>query len=124
MRRIMLITALAFCCSLVGCREPSDKSAGDSAAAYQFAESENTACFTCRHVVREGAAILRVTHDADDGGWQFLCGGDHAEDDALILGMGEIVRIDPSVNGLHEMPEGVGASRESREGEWTTFKRQ
>lgn len=90
--------------------------------AYQFEQPMNTACFTCTHVVRESAEILHVTHDADDGGWQFLCGRDHAAADAMILCMGEIVEIDPSVNALFEMPDGVGASRETRIGEWKPFK--
>ena len=94
------------------------------ASSYQFAEPESTACFTCKHVVKEGAEILYVTHDVDDGGWQFLCSGNHTEDDAMILGMGEVVQIDPSVNGLYEMPEGVGANRETRNGEWKPFKLQ
>jgi hypothetical protein len=88
----------------------------------QFEQLENTACFTCRHVVRESAEILHVTHYADDGAWQFLCACDHAAEDLLIVGMGEIVQIDPSVNALYEMPEGVGASRETRTGEWKPFK--
>ena len=87
---------------------------------YQFAQPENTACLSCVHVMREGAPILHVTHDADDGGWQFLCGADHGEDDA----MGEVVALDPSVNALHEMPEGIGAFRETAGGEWKPFRLQ
>ena len=66
--------------------------------------------------------VLYVTHDADDGCWQFLCGGEHTTEDAVVVGMGEIVRIDPSVNDLFEMPEGLGANREEVNGEWKPFK--
>jgi hypothetical protein len=111
--------------SLFGCKKPSgDLDAEKGSSRYQFEQPENTACFSCRHVIKEGAPILYVTHDADDGGWQFLCGGDHIEDDARIVGMGEIVKIDPSVNELHEMPEGVSATREKRGGTWTMFRKQ
>ena len=111
--------------SLFGCKKPHDHPVTKSeSAGYEFSEPKNTACFTCRHIVKDGAVILHVTHDADDGGWQFLCGGDHTEADAMILGMEEIVRIAPSVNGLHKMPEGVGASRVTRDGEWKPYKLQ
>lgn len=110
---------------LFGCKKPHVRPVAESeSSGYEFSEPRNTACITCRHVVKDGADILHVTHDAEDGGWQFLCGGDHTEEDAMILGMEEIVRVDPSVNGLHQMPEGVGASRETRAGEWKPFKLQ
>ena len=38
-----------------------------------FADTPTTAFITTRQVL-EGATILLVTHDADDGAWQFLCG--------------------------------------------------
>lgn len=111
--------------SLFGCNKPSDQPSPDADhSIYQCAEPENTAGFTYRHVATEGAEILHFSHDADDGSWQFLCDGDHIENDAMILGIGEIVKIDPSVNYLREMPEGVGASRETREADWTPFKLQ
>jgi hypothetical protein len=111
--------------SLFGCKKPSNTAASTpEPSGYQFEQPENTACFSCRHVIKGSAAILYVTHDADDGGWQFLCGGDHTEDDAMIVGMGEVVKMDPSLNELHEMPEGVGATREKRGGTWTMFRKQ
>ena len=92
---------------------------------YHFKDPENTACLTCRHVLERTGSILHVTHDEDDGMWQFLCGADsHTEEDAKILSMREIVEIDPSVNGLHGMPLGVGAYREKVGGDWTSFRLQ
>jgi hypothetical protein len=92
---------------------------------YHFTDPENTACITCCHVLERTASILHVTHDEDDGGWQFLCGADgHTMEHAKVLSMCEIVEIDPSVNGLHGMPQGVGAYREKVGGEWTPFRLQ
>lgn len=88
---------------------------------YQFSEPENTACFSCRHIFHESADILTVTHDAD-GGWQFLCGGEHTEADAMIVGMGEVVKVDPSVNALFEMPEGIRAYRDAPGAEWKPYR--
>jgi hypothetical protein len=53
-----------------------------------------------------------------------LCGGSHIEDDAMIVGMGEVVKIDPSVNELYDMPEGVCATRDKLGCAWEPFKRQ
>lgn len=90
---------------------------------YKFREPENTACMTCSHVLEGGAPILYVTHDADDGTWQFLCGSDnHDESHAKIVALKEIAVIDPSVNDLFEMPLGVDASRESKNANWRPFK--
>jgi len=70
----------------------------------------------------EGAPVLFVTHDADDGGWQFLCGREHDIEDAIVIGMGHIIDMDPTLNGLHDMPEGYGASRESLGAQWASFQ--
>jgi len=91
---------------------------------YKFSESTNTACFVCSHVLEENAPILYVTHDEDDGVWQFLCGGEnHETQHARIVALGEIAKIDLSINELYDMPLGVGASRESINGQWKPFKK-
>ena len=78
---------------------------------------------TCKHVLDGSASILYVTHDEDDGMWQFLCGADgHTEEDAKIISMKEATEIDESINALHEMPLGVGATRESVGAEWKPFR--
>jgi hypothetical protein len=90
---------------------------------YLFSDPENTACFTCVHVLEGNSPILHVTHDEDDGGWQFLCGQEsHTEEDAKIISIKEATEIDPSINGLYEMPLGVGAERETKDSEWKPYK--
>lgn len=37
-------------------------------------ELPNTATITCRHIIDGSLPILYVSHDEDDGMWQFLCG--------------------------------------------------
>lgn len=94
----------------------------DAKPTYLFLDSENTACFTCRHIIEEGKPILYVGHD-DDGAWQFMCGAEaHETEDAKIVGLLEIVKIDPSVNVLHEMPLGVCSKRQTPTGEWKAYK--
>ena len=90
---------------------------------YKFADLKNTACIVCCHVLQNTAPILYVTHDEEDGMWQFLCGNkNHDSDQAKIISLGEVTSIDSSINELHEMPVGVGAERESRSSQWRLFK--
>ncbi len=90
---------------------------------YLFSDTENTACMVCSHVLENKAPILHVTHDEDDGMWQFLCGAEgHDSTQAKIIALIEAVNIDPTINELHEMPLGVGATRQTQGEEWVPFK--
>jgi len=89
---------------------------------YQFDQSRDTACITCSHVMSDGAPVLFVTHDADDGGWQFLCGAEHDIEDAIVIGMGSVIDLDPTLNSLHDMPEGYGATRDALGAQWAAFR--
>ena len=62
---------------------------------FPFADSPDTAVITCHHVL-EGSPILRVTHDADDGMWQFLCGHVHETDEARVISLQEALTLDAS----------------------------
>lgn len=90
---------------------------------YNFSDPENTACMTCSHVLNQKLPILYVTHDEDDGMWQFLCGAEeHTPEHAKVIGLGEAVGLDQSLNELNEMPLGVGAERKSTNDKWQPFK--
>ena len=90
---------------------------------YKFSDPKNTACMVCSHVLNENAPILYVSHDAEDGMWQFLCGSNnHTSEHAKIIALSEAVLMDGSVNQLYEMPLGVGATRETKNGQWQPFK--
>ncbi len=39
---------------------------------WPFADPENVAVITLKRILQGGSPILRVFHDEDDGGWQFL----------------------------------------------------
>ena len=91
---------------------------------FEFNEPENTACLTCFHILEEKSAILYVSHDEDDGGWQFLCGGEnHVEDDARMVSLKTIVTLDHSINKLHDMPVGMCSERTSADAEWKFYKK-
>jgi hypothetical protein len=83
-----------------------------------FADPENLATITVRQIVVDGDPILRVSHDEDDGGWQFLTGGQVEMKDAMLVGLGEIVALDPSVIELADLPLGWRATRENPDSPW------
>lgn len=85
---------------------------------WPFADPPNVATYTTVKVLDEGHPILLVTHDEDDGAWQFLCGTTNEPTDGRIVGLDCIVQKDPSVLELADLPLGWRASRESPEDPW------
>jgi hypothetical protein len=59
-----------------------------------------------------------VTHDQDDGGWQFMDGEHVFEDDAVVLTLGEMSQFDPSILELADLPEGNYAWRAATNRPW------
>ena len=85
--------------------------------AWPFEDSRNTASITTRQVL-EGAPVLLVTHDDDDGSWQFLCGTTDDPADARVVGLGEMYARDPSLGEVADLAEGWRAWRASSGGQW------
>jgi hypothetical protein len=85
---------------------------------WRFQDPPNVASFTVRQIVREGAPILLVCHDAEDGGWQFLTGGPVLIEDAMLVALSTILKLDGSVGELADLPLGWQAKRESANADW------
>lgn len=84
---------------------------------FPFREAPDTTAFTCCHVLT-GATILRVAHDADDGAWQFLCGGEHVASEARVIALQEAYALDAAIGQLAKLPCGCVAQRSSKTGKW------
>ena len=78
----------------------------------------NTAVFTTRDIIKEDKPILLVTHDQDDGAWQFHTAKTVPVSDAKIAALDEIVYHDPSVVELADLPLGWSAIRDSITTRW------
>lgn len=78
---------------------------------WPFDQPPDCAVLTTAHVIRSGAVITHVSHDADDHGWQFHYAGDKAESDAMIVALREICRLDPTVLEIADLPPGWVATR-------------
>jgi hypothetical protein len=77
---------------------------------WPFESAPNTASITTRQVLA-GIPVLRVSHDADDGGWQFLCGTTNDPDDARVVGLGSMYARDITLGEIADLPEGWVAWR-------------
>jgi hypothetical protein len=86
--------------------------------AWPFEDPENVATLTVGKIVKWGAAILMVCHDAEDGSWQFLTGEPSDMEDAMLVALKEIVARDSSVIELADLPLGWCASRKHPGAPW------
>jgi hypothetical protein len=85
---------------------------------WPFDQPRNCAAVTLRSIVFDGAPILHVTHDADDHGWQFLGREDADAARAAVVSLSEIVKVDPSVLAVADVPPGWHAWRHSKGSPW------
>jgi hypothetical protein len=85
---------------------------------WKFEDPPNVACFTTQAVVNGGKPILYVSHDEDDGAWQFHSGDDVRSRDAMILALEKIVQMDASVEELSDLPCGWVATRATPRSTW------
>lgn len=90
---------------------------------FPFSEPENTAVITCCHFIDNDADILYASHDAEDGMWQFLCGGAHIQEQARVVAMNEIFTLDNTVSELANMPCGYIAERKIKHSKWQIKKK-
>ncbi len=81
----------------------------------------NTAVLTT-HQILEGEAILYVSHDEDDGAWQFHSGERVDGSNAKVVALKRVVELDRSVMQLADLPMGWIATRSQADTEWQRFK--
>jgi len=86
---------------------------------FKFFEEENTAAFLSKLSLKEGKPILWVWHDDDDGTWSFA---NRSSDDMMLVGLGEVVEHDFTVNDLFNLPTGQIAMRKFVGDKWKRAK--
>jgi hypothetical protein len=86
---------------------------------WPFADPKSVVAFTLRDVVEGKRPILLVTHDEEDGCWQFLDGRDSPDPaDALVVGLEEVYKLDRSIGELADLPLGWQAWRDAPGEPW------
>jgi hypothetical protein len=87
-------------------------------ADWPFEDTPNVAAITTRPVMNGASWIALVSHDEDDGGWQFI-GPEGADmDQAMLVGLKEVLERDGSIAELADLPLGWRAWRASRGAAW------
>jgi hypothetical protein len=85
---------------------------------WPFAENPETVVFTTRPILERREPILYVSHDADDGAWQFHSHEAPTEETASVVSLREVFELDRSVAALANLPMGWRAWRQTRPGPW------
>ncbi|AXY75987.1 DUF4262 domain-containing protein [Paraflavitalea soli] len=83
---------------------------------FKFYEERNLGVYTTKQAF-EGDPILYIYHN-DDGDWQFHTSLDPALDDAQLVCLEEITKLDPSINEIYHLQYGWWAWRDSKDDEW------
>ena len=65
--------------------------------------------------------VLLVTHDEEDGCWQFLCGTTENPDRGRAVGLNEALEICPEIAELADLPRGWNAWRDAPGVKWERF---
>lgn len=91
---------------------------------WPFNDPPNVAVFTSRQIIEKTDWIQYVSHDENDGAWQFHSASGTIEKDARIVSLKLITEIDPSVILLSTLPLGWFASRNAKNADWKIEKKQ
>ena len=85
---------------------------------WPFEDPPNVAAITTRAVMDGEQWIALVTHDDDDGSWQFHGREAPAAEDALVVALHRIVALDLSVKELADLDYGWRAWRTAPGAPW------
>lgn len=85
---------------------------------WPFDDPPNVITITTRQVLEENHPILLVSHDADDGCWQVLCGTTDEPSDGRVVGLDCMFDRDASIGELADLPLGWRARRGSVNAPW------
>jgi hypothetical protein len=78
-------------------------------SAWPFADPPDLFVLTTQPVL-DGAPIRVVSHDEDDGGWQFLCGTTLEAADGRVVHLDHMLDTSPALATMADLPLGWTAS--------------
>jgi hypothetical protein len=85
---------------------------------WKFQDPPNLAVIVNRKIINFGDWISYVSHDADDGGWQFHSIEEMSQNDAAVVSLISICNLDSSIAELFDLPLGWYAWRDSPFSSW------
>ena len=91
---------------------------------WAFPDRANTRVYVSETVRDKDEVVTFVSHDLDDGAWQFF--GDSMTDGGgpAFSRLGRMVREDPSLTGVALLPRGWYAVRDDSDKPWQFFERK
>lgn len=88
---------------------------------FAFKDAPETACIVCQHVLDGKNPITFISHDKEDGMWQFLCSEDHILEDVRLISLAEACKLDESINQVADLPRGFVMERTEAKGRWKAY---
>jgi hypothetical protein len=85
---------------------------------FKFFEKRNLAVFVTKQIFKGNKPILYVSHDSEDGDWQFLTEDTITNEEIMIVSLEEVVKQDPTINELFNLARGQFATRDFTGGKW------
>ncbi|AIP33011.1 hypothetical protein DR64_537 [Paraburkholderia xenovorans LB400] len=91
---------------------------------WPFSELPNVAVIANRKIVQGREWIAYVSHDSDDGAWQFHTSAQEppTEGEAALVSLESIMKIDGTIAELADLPLGWHAWRKSKSEPWQRAK--
>jgi len=89
---------------------------------WPFDQPKNCAVFTIKQVIESKFPILLVYHDLEDNGWQFVSNVEFSMEDAKLVSLEEITKIDPTVCEVAKIEPGYHAWRTDTGSKWHVEK--
>jgi hypothetical protein len=83
---------------------------------FKFYENRNLGVYTTKQAL-EGEPILYVYHN-EDGAWQFHTSLEPDINDAKLVCLSEITKLDPTINEIYHLQYGWWAWRDTQDAEW------
>jgi hypothetical protein len=87
---------------------------------WPFLDPPNTAVFTTLGVLDGDDWVHCVSHDQDDGAWQFhSLRGPASLREAALVSLEQMLRVEPGIEELADLPAAWHAWRDDENGPWT-----
>jgi hypothetical protein len=90
----------------------------------QWADPLDPVAITVDEIVAGQRDILLVRHDEGHGGWQFYDSEDVSDRLPYVIPKDELLRIDPTLESITDLPVGWSARRDSKQDSWLRERTQ
>ena len=114
MHVLLPLAVLAFV-FLVGC--------GRNDKTMTWSDSRDPVAITTVSVASKAKPVLLVIHQDGHGGWQFMDGGDVTATKPHVIPKDELLKLDPTLKEVTDLPVDWEARRSSASSPWVRTKR-